>query len=103
MPSAQYDGFALGNVQHDSFAAAAASARFRAMAADVAAGVDRCRAECAWFRFCGGGAPANKHFENGTFASTETLFCRLHRQTLADVVLAKLSRASLIPRSPRTG
>jgi uncharacterized protein len=60
------------------------------MAADVASGVARCRAGCPWFRFCGGGAPANKYFENGTFDSTETLFCRLHRQTLADVVLSKM-------------
>jgi uncharacterized protein len=89
LPSADYQGFAVGNVNADSFAAAAAGARFRAMAGDVAAGVARCRTGCAWFRFCGGGAPANKYFENGSFDSTETLFCRLHRQALADVVLTK--------------
>jgi uncharacterized protein len=92
LPSDVYGGFALGNVERDSFAEAAASARYRAMARDVAAGVERCRAECAWYRFCGGGAPANKYFENGSFASTETLFCRLHRQALAEVVLAKIGR-----------
>ncbi len=92
LPSATYGGFALGNVLRDSFADAAAAARFRAMARDVAAGVVQCRAQCAWFRFCGGGAPANKYFENGSFDSTETLFCRLHRQALADVVLAKTRR-----------
>ena len=31
--------------------------------------------ECPYFLFCGGGAPANKYFENGSFDSTETLFC----------------------------
>jgi uncharacterized protein len=92
LPSAGYDGFALGNVRRDSFASAAASARYLAMAGDVAGGVAKCRAQCAWFRFCGGGAPANKYFENGSFDSTETLFCRLHRQTLAEVVLAKMRR-----------
>jgi uncharacterized protein len=92
LPSATYGGFALGNVLRDSFADAAASARFRAMARDVTAGVAKCRAQCAWFGFCGGGAPANKYFENGAFDSTETLFCRLHRQALADVVLAKMQR-----------
>src|SRR5262249_16615133 len=91
MPGAEYDGFALGNVLQHSFAEAAATARYLAMSRDVAAGVERCRAECAWFRFCGGGAPANKYFENGSLAAPETLFCRLPRQTVADVVLAKLS------------
>lgn len=94
LPSPHYDGFALGNVRDHSFAEAAQTARFRAMAADIARGTEHCRASCAWYRFCGGGAPANKYFENGTFASTETLFCRLHRQALADVVLAKLSAAT---------
>ena len=92
LPSALYDGFALGNVLRDSVADALASARFLAMAHDVAGGVAKCRATCAWFRFCGGGAPANKYFENGSFDSTETLFCRLHRQALADVVLSKMHR-----------
>ena len=63
-----------------------------AMANDVAAGVSKCREGCAWFRFCGGGAPGNKYFENGSFDSTQTLFCRLHRQALADVVLTKTRR-----------
>jgi uncharacterized protein len=36
--------------------------------------------------------PANKYFENGTFASTETLFCRLHKKVCLDVALARLER-----------
>ena len=62
------------------------------MAADVAAGVARCRESCSYFGLCGGGAPSNKYFENGSFDSTETLFCRLHRQALAEVVLSKMQR-----------
>ena len=42
--------------------------------------------------FCGGGPPANKFFENGTFASTETLFCRLHKKVCLDVTLALLEQ-----------
>src|SRR4051794_20384664 len=63
----------------------------------IARGVAMCRASCAYFPFGGGGggvAPANKYFENGTFASTETLFCRLHKKVCLDVTLAFLeSRA----------
>jgi uncharacterized protein len=92
LESATYAGFAIGNVLRHSFAEAAESPRFRAMAADVAAGVSKCREHCPYFAFCGGGAPANKYFENGSFDSTETLFCRLHRQALAEVVLSKMRR-----------
>jgi len=92
LESATYSGFAIGNVLRDSFAEAAESPRYRAMAEDVAAGVSKCREVCAYFAFCGGGAPANKYFENGSFNSTETLFCRLHRKALAEVVLSKMKR-----------
>jgi uncharacterized protein len=92
LQSATYAGFAIGNVVQHSFAEAAKSARYRAMAADVAAGVSKCRESCVYFALCGGGAPANKYFENGSFDSTETLFCRLHRQALAEVVLSKMRR-----------
>jgi uncharacterized protein len=92
LESTTYAGFALGNVVEDSFAEAVASPRYRAMAKDVAAGVSKCRESCAYFAFCGGGAPANKYFENGSFDSTETLFCRLHRKALAEVVLSKMRR-----------
>ncbi len=56
-----------------------------------------CREGCAYFPFCGGGAPANKHFENGTFASTETLSCRLHLKVCLDVTLALLERNARAP------
>lgn len=92
-----YGGFSIGNVHRDSFADAAASPRFEALWKDIASGVGRCAAGCAHFRFCGGGAPANKFFENGSFDSSETLFCRLHRKALADVVLAKMRRPGAEP------
>jgi uncharacterized protein len=90
LPSGVYGGFGLGNVSRDGFAQVTASGRFLAMARDVNAGIAKCREGCSYFRFCGGGAPANKYFENGSFDSTETLFCRLHRKALADVVLEKM-------------
>jgi uncharacterized protein len=65
------------------------------MQADIAAGIERCRRTCPYFAFCGGGAPANKYFENGSFDSTETLFCRLSKQAVLDVVLDKLERRQM--------
>ena len=46
--------------------------------------------EAWWESAGGGGAPVNKLSENGSFASTETLYCRLTRQAMLDVVLDKL-------------
>ena len=86
----RYGSFALGNVARDSLEDAIASERFRVLEADIARGVELCRQSCPYFAFCGGGAPANKYFENGTFASTETLFCRLHKQVCLDVTLERL-------------
>jgi uncharacterized protein len=42
----------------------------------VIAGVERCRDACEYFSLCGGGAPANKLYENGSFDSAETAYCR---------------------------
>lgn len=94
--SNQYGDFSLGNVQTDSLASVVDSPRFAAIHADIAAGVEKCRQACSYFRFCGGGAPVNKYFENGSFDSTETLFCRLNRQAMLDVLLDKLGCQSAI-------
>jgi uncharacterized protein len=88
----RYGSFALGHVARDSLEAVIASDRFRALEADIGLGVDLCRQSCPYFAFCGGGPPANKLFENGSFASTETLFCRLHKQVCLDVTLERLER-----------
>ncbi len=77
------------------------SPRLQAMWRDIRAGIERCRATCAYFPYCGGGAPVNKYFENGSFDSTETMFCRLTRQVPTDVVLAKLE-SSGIPANSAT-
>jgi uncharacterized protein len=94
-----FGSFALGNVARDSLEAVAASERFRALEDEIAQGVQMCRERCAYYPFCGGGAPGNKYFENGTFASTETLFCRLHKQVCLDVSLSFLERRLPVPTS----
>ena len=98
--SERYGDFVLGNVASDSLAVVAASPRLTAIHRDIAAGVERCRETCAYFRFCGGGAPVNKLCETGSFAAAETLFCRLNRQALLDVVLQRMSRPRVDATSP---
>jgi uncharacterized protein len=87
LSSPRHGSFALGNVAADSLDMVNASPRFQGLDEEITRGVKMCQANCSYFPFCGGGAPANKHFENGTFASTETLFCRLHKQVCLDVTL----------------
>jgi uncharacterized protein len=97
LSSPRYGNFALGNVANDSLADVMASERFLALEEEIGQGVELCRQQCAYFPFCGGGPPANKYFENGTFASTETLFCRLHKQVCLDVALERLERERTKP------
>jgi uncharacterized protein len=90
---AEYNGFVFGNVyEHELKDVLAHPAFVRANAA-IQAGVRRCAHTCAYFDVCRGGAPANKWFEHGDFASTETLYCRFMKQTVFDVVLDELEGA----------
>lgn len=90
LSSPDYGDFAFGNVITDSFDSILSKPKFVAVARDVAAGIQRCRDTCEYFPYCGGGAPVNKYFENGSFDSTETMFCRLSKQAVLNVVLGKL-------------
>jgi uncharacterized protein len=63
---------------------------FRAINKEIRRGVEACERTCRYFRWCGGGAPANKLFETGRFDATETMHCRLTRQVVLDEVIAGL-------------
>jgi uncharacterized protein len=86
---------AFGDVRTTSLAAVARDPRFLRVAAEIRAGVDACARSCRFFAFCRGGAPANKLAEHGSFAVTETLFCRLTRQIMVEEVLTALAPAGL--------
>jgi uncharacterized protein len=85
--SDRYGDFIFGNVHETSLEEAMVSPAFARMNAAVLAGVDLCRDSCEYFGVCGGGTPSNKFFENGSFASTETLQCRLHKKIVADLAM----------------
>jgi uncharacterized protein len=72
----EYDSFTFGNVLTDEVASVFSNPRFLEMYRRIVEGVERCRRECEYFELCGGGAPANKLYENGSFSSTETAYCR---------------------------
>ncbi len=90
--SAPYADFVLGNVHRDSYLQQADTPAFQRLWRAVAEGVQACSRSCAYFSYCGGGAPANKLYENGSFASAETLYCRSMVQRPFDVVLHSLEQ-----------
>lgn len=91
-PSGEYGSFVFGNVARDGYFAAARSDRFARVWSAIAGGTRGCAASCTHFAYCGGGAPANKLYENGDFGSTETLYCRAMLKRPFDAVLAQLER-----------
>lgn len=90
MKHPRHNHFVFGNVHREPIASMLDSAHFRGIYREIAAGVERCRDSCGYFALCGGGAPSNKVFENGTFDSTETIFCQMAKQGVIDVVLRKV-------------
>jgi uncharacterized protein len=103
IPSVRHGGFILGNVARDRLEDVLASEHFRLLEEEVARGIEMCRQQCPYFAFCGGSAPANKFFENGTFASTETMSCRLQKQVTLDVSLAWLEDHPPVPSPASEG
>lgn len=92
LSSPRLGSFALGNVATDSLESVLAMPRFIALDDEIRRGVDMCKESCRYYPFCGGGPPGNKYFENGDFATTETMSCRLHKKATFDVALDKFER-----------
>jgi uncharacterized protein len=90
-----YEDFLLGNINRDGLVDLPRRPNFARMLADIRAGVELCRERCEYFSVCGGGEPVNKLAENGSFASTETTYCRLTKMHATDLVLDALERLPL--------
>lgn len=89
-PSAEFGNFILGNVATDGYFDSARSERFERLWGAIVRGTRECERSCSHYGFCGGGAPANKLYENGDLASGETLYCRTMLKRPFDAVLARL-------------
>ncbi|HEU0155123.1 MAG TPA: cyclophane-forming radical SAM/SPASM peptide maturase GrrM/OscB [Stellaceae bacterium] len=87
-----YQDFVLGNINRDALTDLPQRPNFKKMLADIQTGVVMCRDSCEYFSVCGGGEPVNKLFENGSFTSTETTYCRLAKMRATDLVLDALDR-----------
>jgi uncharacterized protein len=85
--NARYNDFIIGNVWKNSLPESLQSEAFQRLCSDVAAGVQLCRTSCEYFPVCGGGAPVNKLYENGTIVSSETMYCRLNVKVIAGLAM----------------
>ena len=89
------DEFKIGNVATlSSFQDLCEAPKFLYLQDEVNRGIEKCKNNCQYFDFCGGGHLSAKYFEQGTFNCSETNYCKLHRQTLVDVVIDGLSNYS---------
>ena len=88
----KYGSFNFGNILKDDFVAAVETSKFRSVFADIQSGIKLCQESCAYYGYCGGGAPANKYYENGSFATAETMFCRYSVKLPLDIVLNDLEQ-----------
>ncbi|HEX5846157.1 MAG TPA: cyclophane-forming radical SAM/SPASM peptide maturase GrrM/OscB [Rhodoplanes sp.] len=90
MRHSRFRGFTFGHVATHSLADLAHDGLYRAINKEIRRGVEACQRDCRYFRWCGGGAPANKLFETGRFDATQTMHCRLTRQAMLDETIAQL-------------
>lgn len=93
-PNPDFDNFVLGNVNETTYLAATEKRVFQRLWQGVVDGCRTCEAQCAYFRYCGGGAPANKLYEHGRLNAGETLYCRAMVQRPFEVVLEAVERAA---------
>jgi uncharacterized protein len=82
------NAFAIGNIHEARSLNEIVEGLFaRKMQGEVDSGVHACRDACDYFAVCGGGSPANKIYEQGSFSATETIKCRLQVKVMTDLLL----------------
>jgi uncharacterized protein len=86
----RYGDFVFGNVHRGLIRDAVGNPKFRRVYDDIQQGVEQCSSSCDYFDVCQGGCPSNKLFENGSFATAETLHCKNKVWTVAELVIGKL-------------
>ena len=92
----EYRDFILGNVHTDSLCAPGNGDVLARLEREINKGIDKCRRECSFFHVCGGGAPANKYFENGSFASSDTHYCNFNIKIPTELALSYMEQQLLL-------
>lgn len=83
--------FVVGNINEiDELEDIISDSNYKKLRSEIKNGIENCKRECEYFSICGGGSPANKIYENGSFESTETMYCKVHKKALIDLVSDRL-------------
>jgi uncharacterized protein len=90
MKDEKYIDFNFGNIKTDNFKSIENNPKFLSIYSEINSGVEKCRKECDYFSFCGGGAPSNKYYENKSFNSTSTKYCTFGKKILIDTFLEEI-------------
>jgi uncharacterized protein len=100
-----YRDFLLGNINFQSLQEIRATCLASPLYRDILAGVEACSRSCDYFSVCGGGAPVNKLFENGSLTGTGTSYCTLTQMVPTDLILEAYDRlaASQTEEAPLSG
>lgn len=86
----RFGDFIFGSVTANKIDDLWENEKFCRVNSEIQEGIAACQRTCDYFRVCGGGVPAKKLAGNGTFASTETLSCRLGIKVVTDVLLNQI-------------
>jgi uncharacterized protein len=97
LKSKEFGNFVFGNIFTDNLEDILKNKKFLAIFREIESGVQRCADSCEYFPLCGGGAPSNKYYENGTFNSAETLYCRSVIQAPIKIMLKRLEEEISLP------
>ena len=84
---ASYNNFYFGNILSSKISELLDNEVFQHLYSEIKTGIAQCQQNCQYFSLCGGGAPANKFYEHGSFATDQTFFCQLTIQAMVDIVL----------------
>ena len=90
----RFNDFVFGNINDIEVEEVFENPTYQEFQRAIRSSIQRCADNCVYFDLCGGGFLSNKHAEHGSLDATETVTCKLHRQTLASVVLEGLSPIS---------
>jgi uncharacterized protein len=80
--ASDYRNFQAGNVLEQSIGSMLDNAHQLRYVREFLTGLDKCEATCDFFGFCRGAQAGNRYFENGSFDTTETSYCRVSKQAL---------------------
>lgn len=89
----KYGSFSFGNVLENKILDAFENESFLQIVDDIQEGNRKCSETCSYYKSCQGASPSNKYYENGTFASSETMNCRHIIQTPMDIVREDIYRS----------